>query len=485
MRDESDCKAAVPSAPELTTAASQASRPRRLAAVLPLLPVAAVVAALSLTTQAAPHDRALSAGILIGFAILSWAFGLIAEPATSLLFFLLGVTFHIARPEVIFSGFTSTAWWLVFGGSIIAVAVQSTGLGQRLADLLFGRLSGSYRRSVAAVAIAAVALAFLMPSTNGRILLLMPIVLAFAERIGLKPGQKGYTGLVVAVAAASYMPPTTILTANVPNSVLLGAAESFYGIKLTYGSYLLLHFPVLGALKAALIVWLACRLFPERAALAPARERGFAPLSPAEKRLMLLLGLSLILFATDFIHGISPAWISLGTGILCLLPPVGVITPKTLSERINVGTLIYIAGILGLGAVVSDSGLGRLASAHLLADAGLVPGHTAANLGILAAIGCALGAISTLTGLPAVLTALAGDLASASGLPLLSVLMLQVISFSTVILPFESPPMMIALQLGGVGVRPAAKLCLALTLITVLVLWPLDYLWWQVLGYLP
>ncbi len=34
--------------------------------------------------------------------------------------------------------------------------------------------------------------------------------------------------------------------------------------------------------------------------------------------------------------------------------------------------------------------------------------------------------------------------------------------------------MMAALQLGGVGMRPAARLTL-----------PLDYLWWRVLGYLP
>ena len=63
--------------------------------------------------------------------------------------------------------------------------------------------------------------------------------------------------------------------------------------------------------------------------------------------------------------------------------------------------------------------------------------------------------------------------------------MLEVVVFSTVLLPFASPPMMIALQLGGVGVRPAAKLSLALAAITVLVLWPLDFFWWRLLGYLP
>jgi di/tricarboxylate transporter len=451
---------------------------------VPLAALAATLVALFLVPHDATH-RIADASILIGFAIASWAFGLFAEPVTTLTFLLLGILFHVATPGVLFSGFASEAWWLVFGGAITAVAVETSGLGRRLAGLLFGRMAGAYWRAVTAVALVAVGLAFLMPSTNGRLLLLTPIVLAFAEQLGLAPGRPGHAGLVLTVAAASYMPPTTILPANVPNSILLGAAESLYGVKLTYGSYLLLHFPILGALKTVLLVFLVCRLFPERQALGMARAAALPPMSRDERRLALLLGLSLVLYATDFLHGVSPAWIALGTGILCLMPPFGVLSPRSFSERVNVVTLIYIAGILGLGALVADSGLSSAASAELLAAAPVAPGHVIADLGILTAIGAALGLLTTLTGVPAVLTPLVHNFAAASGLPLLSVLMLEVVVFSTVLLPFSSPPMMIALQLGGVGMRAATKLTLTLALFTILLLWPLDYVWWRLLGYLP
>ena len=445
-----------------------------------------MVVALWLVPGGDPGTKTLiDAALLVGFAIACWAFGWLAEPATTLAFFLLVVLFHVAKPEVVFSGFASSAWWLVLGGSITAIAVQTTGLGRRLAALLLGHAAGSYPRAVAAVALAAVGLAFLMPSTNGRIMLLMPIVLAFAERLGLRPGRPGHTGLVLTVAAASYMVPTTILPANVPNSILLGAADSLYGVKLAYGPYLLLHFPILGALKTAALVWLVCRLFPEREALSPAPAEDVGPISPRERRLAALLILSLLLFATDFIHGISPAWVSLGTGLICLLPPLGLVTPAEFSARINVPMLIYIAGILGLGAVVADSGLSSAVSGRLLTWASLTPGHDLSNVTILSAIGAGLAALTTATGVPAVLTPLAQEFATATGLPLITVLMLQVVVFSTVFLPFESPPIMVAMQLGGVGIRPASKLCLALAAITILVLLPLDYLWWQLLGYLP
>jgi hypothetical protein len=42
--------------------------------------------------------------------------------------------------------------------------------------------------------------------------------------------------------------------------------------------------------------------------------------------------------------------------------------------------------------------------------------------------------------------------------------------------------MIIAMHLGGVSVRDGARLCLALAVLTLLALLPLDFLWRHVLG---
>ena len=60
-----------------------------------------------------------------------------------------------------------------------------------------------------------------------------------------------------------------------------------------------------------------------------------------------------------------------------------------------------------------------------------------------------LGLASTMPGVPAIMTPIAGDLAAASGLPLETILMIPVLGFSTVLLPFQVPPLI-------VGLRPAA-----------------------------
>lgn len=370
----------------------------------PLIAVATVVALLFVLMHVpgAPV-KMLSAALLVVFAIASWTFGLLPEPLTTMTFFLLVVVFRVAAPEVVFSGFTSSAWWLLFGGSITAIAVEITGLGKRLAALLFRRWT-TYPQAVIAVAVASIGLAFVMPSTLGRILLLMPIVIAYAEGLGLERGQSGWIGIIFTAAAVTYMPSTAILPANIPNSILMGAADTLYGVKLTYAPYLLLHFPVLGILKTAALIAVVCWFCPEPARLRKAGTGALGPMSPDEKRLSLILAGSLLLYVTDSLHGISPAWIALGAGILCLLPPIGMIPTKTLSQKLNFVSLIYIAGILSIGAVVADSGLGEAISAKFLEIAHLTPGNTITNVAAVAGIDFILTTLTGVTGAPAVLT---------------------------------------------------------------------------------
>jgi len=469
----------APQAPHAPAAGNPADSLRAAAAI-----AVCVTIAWGGGTLAGAAAPLIWAAALVMSTVCCWALGALPEPTATLLFFLSAILFHIAPPSVVFSGFASPAWWLMLGGAVTGVALRGTGLAQRLADAVFGRRLASYRQLIATIAVSAVGLAFLMPSTTGRVLLLMPIVLAVADRLGFAPGSNGRIGMVLTVAAASYMPPTAILPANIPNSVLLGAASSLYGINLSYGAYLLLHFPVLGVLKTVVLVWLVCRLFPQPGSLLAQAGGARTPMGPAEKKLALVLALAVAGFATDALHGISPAWISLAACIVCLLPGVGLVSSRALAEQVHLPPLLYVAGFLGLGAVVESTGLGSAVSAALLRWLPLAPGHDAANAAAIGAVGAGLGLMTTLPGLPAVMTPLARELAGATGLPLETVLMLQVPVFSTVFLPYQSPPIMIAMQLGGVGLRHGTRLCLALAAITVLVLLPLDYGWWRLLGYL-
>ena len=49
----------------------------------------------------------------------------------------------------------------------------------------------------------------------------------------------------------------------------------------------------------------------------------------------------------------------------------------------------------------------------------------------------------------------------------------------------RGPPLVVAMALGEVRFVDATKMTLAPAAVTVLVLMPLDYLWWRLLGWVP
>ncbi len=429
---------------------------------------------------ATDQTQARAAGLVLltlGF----WALVVLPEFMTALVFFLLAMVLHVAPAPAVFAGFSSAAWWLVFGGMIVGAAVEKTGLGRRLARAVFGRLGGAYPQAVTAVALAAVALGFLMPSTMGRVVLLMPIVLALCERLGFERGSRGRVGLVMTAALCTYVPTTGILPASVPTSVLIGAAEQLYNIRLTYGPFLLQHFPVLGIGYVALLVPVVTLLFRQEAkpqvdATAP------EPMTRDEHKLAWLLGIALIAYALDFLHGVSPAWVSLAAGLLCLLPGIALVSPKLFNERVNLAVLVYVAAIIGLGSVVENTGLGARLGAWLIHAAQLAPGATAYDFGALVLLCVLVGLATTLIPIPAVMGSLAGDIAQASGLPVETVLMTYVIGYAVVLFPYQSGPLVVAMQLGGVTAAQGMRVTLVMGSLTILVLAPLAYLWWRALG---
>jgi hypothetical protein len=135
---------------------------------------------------------------------------------------------------VIFGGFASSAFWLVFSGFVLGVAIRKTGLADRAARALSAKLTDSWPLMVASVVLLSYALAFVMPSNMGRIALLMPIVAAMAKRAGIADGSRAWFGLALAVGFGTFQLSATILPANVPNLVMSGAAEGSYGIHLNY-----------------------------------------------------------------------------------------------------------------------------------------------------------------------------------------------------------------------------------------------------------
>lgn len=444
--------------------------------------VIAAAAAVYLTPPPAGVSvEMMHAAALAVFTVGLWAVGSLPEHVVGLLFFMLAMALAVAPAQVVFSGFASATLWLVLGGLIMAEAVNRTGLAQRLASALFDRVALSYAQLIVAVVMASVVLSFLIPATVGRVLLLLPIVMALAKRVGFEHDSTGYNGLCLATIVATYQCGTTVLPANAPNLVLAGSAEALYDVQITYAEYLWVQFPVLGALKSAAIIGFVLWLFPATAKPLPGAQTA-GPLTPAQRRMVAILTIALALWATDFLHGIKSGWIALAAGIACLLPRVGVM-PVTAFHEVRLGPYFYVGATLGLGLVIQKTGLSDGLGSLLHGVLPLAAGADFSNFMVLSVLATFTGLFTTNPAQPAVLAPLAETFAQATGWPLKSALMVIGVGFTTFLLPYQVPPAMVGLQVGALRVVPMLRLALPLAAFGLLVMLPLQYLWWRLIGY--
>ncbi len=458
----------------------------RLPVLLTSLCVLIAAGLVLMPTPAGVDPKMMRAAALVLVALALFATGALPEYLSSITFLTFGMLLAVAPAEAVFAGFYSTAVWLVFGGLIVGVAIRITGLGERCARLLMSLFGTSYARIIGGLMVMSILFALVMPSSLGRVIILIPIIVALSDRLGFEIGSKGRTGLVAAAGFGTLIPAFTILPSNVPNMVLAGAAETLYGVHLTYGSYAALHVPMTGLPKALIIFVLIMVMFrdtpkPVEELATPEKSRW----SLGEIKLAWVLGISLLLWMTDTWHGINPAWVAMAGGLYCLLPRIGILPPNAFNEKVQFGGMFYVAGMLGLGAVVAESGLGELLGRTLITALDLQPGEAWRNFVALTGIYTLTGMLTTMPALPAVLTPLAGELSQATGLPLLTVLMIQVIGFSTIILPYQMPPVVMSLQIGRIPYGHGVRMTVALAVVSLILLTPLNYLWYQFLGYLP
>ncbi len=450
-----------------------------------------VALAVALLRPLGLEPNAAYSAAVVCITLTLWSTAVLPPFLTSLLFFAMVIIAELAKPNDILSGLGSTAVWLIISGFVIGAAITGTGLGQRLAGFLAPLLSGSYTRLIAGLTITAMLLGFVMPSSTGRAVVLLPIGMALAESMGFGKGSNGRIGVAVTLAIACNMPSFAILPANIPNMILAGATEKIYGNHIGYAEYLLLHYPVLGILKSLILVLLVVKMFPAAKQVVAPVEEATQKSEPVDtdmlakqKRVGLVLAITLALWVTDSFHGVNAAWIGLLAAIVLIFPRIGVLAPKSFNASVDFGMVLYVSAALGLGTLVNSAGLGRMVGEGLAGLLPLSPDNPFVSFYSLSLMSALTGLVTTTPGSPTVLTPMAMDMVHASGIGLPSVLMTQVVGFSTVVFPYQVGPLIVAMQLSGERLGNLLRITLPLALITFVVLVPLDYLWWCLLGWL-
>ena len=198
-----------------------------------------------------------------------------------------------------------------------------------------------------------------------------------------------------------------------------------------------------------------------------------------------ILTSTLIFWFTDWLHGVSPAYVALAAAIICLTPRIGPARGTAISDGVNFGVWFMLAAFISMGAVMKQSGFGDAFAAIIVDALQLKPGNDFLNFISIVGINHLVSLGTTQMSSPAIVAALSQYIAGSIDWPLQAVFLAQATAWSMPILPYEIPMMAIALGMGGVKMRRAMKVLLALLAVGLILIVPAQFQWLKLLGIIP
>lgn len=418
------------------------------------------------------------------FTVVWWIFG-VAPPAYATLLMLLGfILLGLATPAVVFQLWTLPLMWLIIGAFLIAAAVTKSGLAQRVAYIFMTRYATSYRSLIAMTYVLGFVLSLLIPHPFPRALLMMSLVAAIVQKARMNTADAASLGLSVFVATTATS--TILLTGD---STLNIATVGFSGLAVGWLHWLK-YMAIPGVIATALMLALHLLVFRQsgpvtidRAALRLEQQK-LGPVTRREVTTLLWVLAALLLWITDFIHHIDPAWVALGVAVGLSLPVVGdVLDARDISAGINWPIVLFVVGALAIGTVGKVTGMSDWLAATLLpsqpphnpyAFAALVGGAT---MLIHMVLGSALACMSIVA--PPMV-----QYAAAAGVsPLVPALIVYTAVAIHYLFPFQHVTILLGQgEIGGYGTRHVLRYGVPLTLLVLFVIVVVEVTWWRIVG---
>lgn len=420
-------------------------------------------------------------------AVVWWAGG-VMNPGFTALALLLAYTLLLdsdkVSSQVIFGLWTTPTMYLVIGGFLIAAAVEASNLAKRLALLFLSRFAHSYRGLVISCYCMSLALSIVIPHPWPRSFLLLLVMRYAAGCAGLDKSQTSELSLGVFVAS---IPTSMVLLTG--DSTLNPIVAGFAGVTLSWGQWFKLM-AVPGLIASVLTFAVQYNCSPKPATFQLQRQdlteelRQLGRLGRAEKAVLLVMTGTVLLWATDSLHGIHPGWVTLMAALVLASPLCKVLDAQSLA-KIPVGTLLFLCAAISIGRVGEVTGMNNWLAQLILPQSGNFGSVTFA---LIATVICmllhsVLGSTLAVLGIasPAIVS-----FGQAVGMPPLAA---ALIAYTAVachwILPFHHMNLLVGCgeKEGGYTQKQVLRLAAPQTIVVFVVVL-LEVVWWKIIGLL-
>jgi solute carrier family 13 (sodium-dependent dicarboxylate transporter), member 2/3/5 len=428
----------------------------------------------------------LSAIAIIAFLILSLGFAPAGDAGAGLLGTGKAITMGL-------SGFTNSGWVLVATGLFLSAIIVETGLEKRMALAILKIFGIKTKNVILGMILAMYAFTFFIPSATARAATLIPIALGLIETFKVSRKSGFAKALTMAVGISATLSGIGLLTGVAQNPVTVFFVEKTTGKGTTWMEWLIISEPF-ALVLAGVLYFLLTRMIKEEIAEIPGGKeivykelQELGPMSRREKKVFVILVVTIIAWATESFHKIDANTVSIFTVLILLAPIVGVTDWKSVGKKVDYGTLLLFAAGISLGEQVLRTGAATWLAKNSLGTMGVT---TMPPFLILISIAAAVFVIriafssstsATATLIPTIL----GFLLSAEtpNLPIagMAIITSYILLFGS-LLPVNVPQTMIAYGTDTFDTTDFLKITIPLSIIGFLI-WLLFYAtYWHWLG---
>lgn len=454
-------------------------------------PLLAILTFIFFRLDGLPIHATYVASIAVWLAIW-WATEATNVAVTALLPLVVFPLLGIASMQETAKSYAHPIVYLFMGGFIMALAIEKSGLHQRVALRIFQLVGVSARAIVGGFMVAAALLSMWISNTSTALMMLpiaASVVYVVRETMGeLKEQEIGNfeVSIFLGLAYGATMGGIATLVGTPPNAFMAGFMQTTYGLEIDFARWMIIGIPLTVIMLPIIWVVLVRILYPvnfvasERtAAHLSAKRAELGKPSKAEIR----TGLLFVLLVAGWIlrrpiveltgvAELSDAAIAMMAGILAFLIPSGKNGEALLTwgdtRRLPWGVLILFGGGLALAGAMTSSEL-TLWLGRQLAPLGEI------RIAILIIAACALviflteltsNLATTATFLP-VMAALAVETGSD---PLIFVIPITLAASFAFMLPVATPPNAVVFSSGRVSIQNMMRAGSILNLLGVIVL---------------
>ena len=452
-----------------------------------VLPLTVFAAVLLMPTPDGLTDEGQRALAVMSLAVVLWATEALPIAVTGMVGVVLLVLVNgVPDVEAALFGFSQPVAYFLIGILTLGLAVQRSGLAERMAVYMIRLAGGSPRALYVQMLFSFAALTFALPSASTRGAIMVHVYEQVMTHWRVPQEAPLHKAIMMAMGALNRLGSTALLAGGITPIVASSLIGELTGEGFSWTRwFVLMALPFYSVLVVGgAVVYLAYRSGFRLEAVADVSAMATGPVRlPEIKAALIALGTALLWF-TDFAHGLAPTVPALIAMAIILLPGFGLLTWEDLERDLGWSNFFVIATSLSLAnAIIASGAAAWFADTMVGSVEGLRGSPTLVLLAIAGASSVVRMLMPNISGYLAFIIPVAMSTGASLGLnPLVVGLAVVIVGDSVVYYPAGGAASVFIFQRANLRSPEIFRLGLIMTVVAIAVLFAIVLPYWRLVG---